>query len=477
MDDDGSGALSLSEFRKGVRDFQVEIDEKDIDGLFKAFDTDGCGTIRYDEFVRVVVGPMNQFRTQLVQKVFNMIDFNGDGVLNIQDIKHRFDPAKHPDVKSNKKSEEEVLTEFLETFEQHHNIASGYQSDGQVTLEEFVEYYTNISSAIDSDAYFDLMLSNAWNLDGRNNTDNLPFAGSKKKVTNVSARDAWRQDHHRNLFGTDKATPFMKTKNQEWQTSNKGTYNDAAFIPQQQLASAGGATFKNPNEYRQQLMSDVQRHTGVTYAGVQHTEEDMVKLFRGKLAQRGARGILGMQRIFKIMDDNRSGFLEGPEFWKGICDFRIQISGEEARELFDLFDINGDGAISYDELMRSVVGEMNNYRRALVKRAFEKLDRNGNGVVELDDIKGFYNAKMHPEVRAGKKTEDDVLTEFLDTFQLHHALKNANERDTQITLKEFTEYYNNVSASIDNDQYFELMMTNAWNLNNQNYQRGWGGEY
>ncbi len=80
--------------------------------------------------------------------------------------------------------------------------------------------------------------------------------------------------------------------------------------------------------------------------------------------------------------------------------------------------------------MRSVVGEMNNYRKALVKRAFEKLDRNGNGVVELDDIKGFYNAKMHPDVRSGKKTEDEVLTEFLDTFQLHHALKNPNERDT-----------------------------------------------
>jgi len=31
-------------------------------------------------------------------------------------------------------------------------------------------------------------------------------------------------------------------------------------------------------------------------------------------------------------------------------------------------------------------------------------------------------------------------------------------------LPEFNEYYNNVSASIDNDQYFELMMINAWKL-------------
>ncbi len=184
-----------------------------------------------------------------------------------------------------------------------------------------------------------------------------------------------------------------------------------------------------------------------------------------------------MQRIFKIMDDNHNGYLEGPEFWKAICDFRITISPEEGRQLFDLFDMNGDGVISYDELMRNVVGEMNSYRKALVKRAFDKLDRNGNQVIELDDIKTFYNAKMHPDVRAGRKQEEEVLTEFLDTFELHHSLRNAKDKDGKITFKEFVEYYNNVSASIDNDQYFELMMTNAWNLNNQNYQRGWGGEY
>lgn len=144
--------------------------------------------------------------------------------------------------------------------------------------------------------------------------------------------------------------------------------------------------------------------------------------------------------------------------------------------MFDTFDINGDGNISYDELMRSVVGEMNAFRKTLVRKAFSKLDKNGNGIIELDDIKGVYNAKFHPEVKAGKKTEDEVLYEFLDTFELHHSLKNPKDKDRQINMKEFTEYYNNVSASIDNDQYFELMMTNAWNLNNVNYSKGWGAE-
>ena len=46
-------------------------------------------------------------------------------------------------------------------------------------------------------------------------------------------------------------------------------------------------------------------------------------MFRSKLASRGARGIIGMQRIFKIMDDNGNGSLEINEFWKAVCDFRI----------------------------------------------------------------------------------------------------------------------------------------------------------
>jgi Ca2+-binding EF-hand superfamily protein len=63
MDDNGSGSLDLYEFRKGIKDFQVDIDDRDIDNLFKAFDINGNGDIDFDEFIRVVVGPMNQFRT------------------------------------------------------------------------------------------------------------------------------------------------------------------------------------------------------------------------------------------------------------------------------------------------------------------------------------------------------------------------------------------------------------------------------
>ena len=44
-------------------------------------------------------------------------------------------------------------------------------------------------------------------------------------------------------------------------------------------------------------------------------------------------------------------------------------------------------------------------------------------------------------------------------------------------MDEWLEYYQNVSASMDNDDYFELMMTNTWNLNNKApAKKAWAGE-
>jgi hypothetical protein len=82
-------------------------------------------------------------------------------------------------------------------------------------------------------------------------------------------------------------------------------------------------------------------------------------------------------------------------------------------------------------------------------------------------------------VKLGKKTEDEVFIEFMDTFELHYSLRHPGNRgDKQVNFEEFVEYYNNVSMSIEDDRYFELMMTNAWNLNSAApAKRGWGADY
>ena len=189
---------------------------------------------------------------------------------------------------------------------------------------------------------------------------------------------------------------------------------------------------------------------------------------------------MGIAKKFKIADDNNSKSLDKEEFKKAMHDFRIGLNPQQVAQAFDIFDRDGSGEISYDEFLRSIRGQMNSARVAIAKKAYKIMDKDGSGQLDLNDIRGTYNAKQHPDVKSGKKTEDEILGEFLDTFEDHFCdMKgNADSRDGIITMPEWIEYYNNVSMSIDRDDYFTLMMTNAWKLDGKTEtKKGWGGEF
>lgn len=122
------------------------------------------------------------------------------------------------------------------------------------------------------------------------------------------------------------------------------------------------------------------------------------------------------------MDDDQSHDLDIYEFKKAIKDFRVNILDRDIERLYNIFDRDRSGKISYDELLRGVRGEMNNFRRNLAEKAFKVMDKDRSGVLNMDDIKDVYNAKKHPDVIKGKKTEKEVLSEFLDTFEMHYSL-------------------------------------------------------
>jgi len=89
----------------------------------------------------------------------------------------------------------------------------------------------------------------------------------------------------------------------------------------------------------------------------------------------------------------------------------------ELEAIFDAFDPDNNGEIVYDEFLRGIMGDMNARRIALSKKAFTKIDQDGSGILDINDIRTRYNAKKHPDVMSGKQTEEDILYEFLDTFE------------------------------------------------------------
>jgi Ca2+-binding EF-hand superfamily protein len=382
MDDNNSKTLELCEFQKAMRDYGLGFSASEIDQLYAVFDVNGDGSIDYDEFIRMVRGPMNDRRKKIVLKAFNKLDKDNSGTLEINDIRDVYNASKHPDVASGKKTEDDILMEFLQTFEVHHNTMAGGQPDSYVTKEEFCEYYNNISSSIDNDQYFELMMNTAWKLQ-----DNPGYAGwSNGEPGSIAFKKAPRPSH-----------PYPA---------------EAMVTASQDIGKAKG---------------------GFNFTKGDRPIDIAVDKFRQRLIKRGVRGFIGLQRVFKIMDDDNSKNLNMYEFSKACKDFRVDLTQDEVQKVFEHFDVDGSGSIDYDEFLRGIRGPMNDFRKMLAAKAFKIMDKDGSGNLDISDIKGVYNAKFHPDVKAGKMTEDEVLTEFLETFESHHAVRTGGHRDSNIT--------------------------------------------
>ena len=157
LDDNGDRGLDRNDLATGFRDRGLELTPEEIDTLATAFDKDGSGRVSFDEFLAGLRGPMSHARLSLVHAAYDKLDVTDDGKVKLDDIQAQYDFTQSEDVLSGDKTLDEAAADFLDQWDT-------IKDDNIVSRDEFVAYYRGVSSSIDSDDYFDLMMRRAWKL-------------------------------------------------------------------------------------------------------------------------------------------------------------------------------------------------------------------------------------------------------------------------------------------------------------------------
>lgn len=56
FDTDNSGSLEYKEFKRAVQDFKLDVEEGDIQNIFKSFDVNNDGVLDLSEFMEMMLG-------------------------------------------------------------------------------------------------------------------------------------------------------------------------------------------------------------------------------------------------------------------------------------------------------------------------------------------------------------------------------------------------------------------------------------
>ena len=434
----GSNGVDLDEFitviQNVLKDSDGSFPVKEIHNIFNIYDIKEKGIMEYKTFLNDLfkLKSMPNSRKAHLEKIFDHLDFERKQALDINELVSLYKKPE-PD-------EPNPIPDLLETFVIFHNIIRGTRNP-LVNLEDFIEYYNYINFLIPNsknDKIFIDLTSEGWRLNDKSFDERKNIAlnkiGDLGKQKNREAKQK--------LIGNSK-TPYGTNK-------EKINYN--------------------LNEEDATIQYNVNRI------------EDLLAHLRANLIQRGPRGLMSIKRTFMLLDENSDKRISFHEFEKMFKRYRFILSQVEINNLFNYFDKDGSGYIDYGEFVNGIVGDLNEFRKDVLKQVFEKLDKEETGFITVGRLRESYNPKEHPLVRQGKRSEDEILGDFIDILEYHFSLlnekndENVDVNDIKIDFEDFCDFYKTISICIEEDKYFEVMVLSEWGIKKDGkslYQRTW----
>ena len=436
VDRSKSNNIDIDEFKSVIdklfKDNENKFSMNEIQYIFNVYDIQEAGIMQYQKFINdlLKLNSMSKSRKNHLETIFNHLDYEGKHALDINYLTSLYKEPK----------ENNPIPDLIESFINFHNIIRGNRNP-LVTINNFIEFYNYINILIPetkNDQLFIDFTSDSWLLYDKTFDERKNLA-----ILKVESLGKQKNREAMNKLVRSNKTPFGTIK-------EKINYN----------LNETNATMKyNVNKI-----------------------EDILIHLRSILIERGYTGIMSMRRTFMLMDENSSKKISFDDFDKMFKTFRYDLSEKEINNLFNYYDEGRNGYIKYDEFINDLFGNLNQFRKNVLKQVFDKLDKEEKGFITVGTIRHEYNPRGNPLVRQGKRCEDEILAEFLDVLEYHFNLlieKNEDDIDvneTKVDFEEFCNFYKNISLCIEDDKYFEIMVLSEWGVQKEGkslYQRTW----
>ena len=286
--------------------------------------------------------------------------------------------------------------------------------------------------------------------DNINNTNNYPYNQSSNMLKTIS-------------LSQKVSTPFNTSRrNQE---GIKVFQNKIRYNP---ITGEYYSDFKNNSNYSNEdnIINDkyltIQKNTSNN-----NNSSGIIDQLRNKLISRGPKSIFNFQRMLSIYDYNHSGKISLENFTTIFLAYNLNFSISDIQNIFKHFDKEQTGSINYDLLTNSIIGQMNDRRKIIVQKVFDNFNKNDQSEVSMSEIKQKYNAWRHPDVVNGRKSREEEFGDFLDKLEIFREYNDNLKMSysTTMNLNEFLKFYNEISMCIKDDNLFDNILSNCWNIN------------
>lgn len=113
--------------------------------------------------------------------------------------------------------------------------------------------------------------------------------------------------------------------------------------------------------------------------------------------------------------------------------------------------------VYFNDFLYAIRDSPNKERQAVIDLVFYRFDKNKTDQAEAAELRKVFNCVKHPRFLLGDFTEDQIFYLFLKNF--------SNQKNiTQVTKKQWDDYYAGISATIDDDMHFIRLIKNQFKV-------------